>query len=360
MTVYETEDGQPIITQSMIKTFRNCPREAYYKYYLRLQPKVYSTPLTRGKWMHALLEAYYKGEDWKAVHKHWVSDYRKLFDEEKEKLGDLPTQCAQLMKSYLWHYGDSRFKGYDWTVHEVEKTLEATLPNGHLFRGRVDMIVENDFGLWIVDHKTHRRLPDWDFRMLDEQSPLYIWAAHQNEIPVQGFIWNYIATSGMSEPRVLQSGKRFYKKCGDTDFPTYMAAVKRAQQEYPEFLADPHDKEEVKSVLRQLKGVRWAPDMPQTSPFFRRDTIEKADDLIDRVLHTTMRTSEQLHNYDFSNPDCVERNVNSCKSFLCSYRSLSMGDLINGDSSMAQRRDYVESDPLAYYDGNDGIKNEED
>src|SRR5215212_6301085 len=130
MALYETEDGQPITTQSMIKAFRACPREAYYKYDLRLKPKMIKKPLTRGKWMHALLQAHYEGRDWHDEHDHWVSDFRKLFDEEKEQLGDLPTELERLMKSYLWHYGDPLYKKYRWKVHEVELTVEAELPNG--------------------------------------------------------------------------------------------------------------------------------------------------------------------------------------------------------------------------------------
>ena len=358
MTVYETEDGQPIITQSMMKTFRQCPREAYYKYVLRLKPKVYSTPLTRGKWIHALLEVHYKGGDWKEEHAKWVSQYRKLFDEEKEKLGDLPQECARLMRGYLWHYGDPRYQEYGWKVHEVEMTLETDLPNGHLFRGRVDLLVEDDFGLWIVDHKTHKRLPDWDYRLLDEQSPLYIWAARQMGIPVRGFMWNYIATSGMSTPTLLKDGKRFSKRLGDTDYPTYAQAVKQARKEAPDtFLSENADKDEVKRKLAQLKAERWNPYTPNGSPFFRRDILEKDDDLLQRVVETTCRTSERLHSYDFTNPDRVERNVDSCKGFMCSYKSLTMGDLLNGDSTMTMKRDYVQGDPMAYYGEEERLSN---
>lgn len=348
--IYTTDEGQPIITQSMMKTFRTCPREAYYKYVLRLKPKVYSVPLTRGKWVHALLEAHYKGEDWKEEHKKWVSQFRKLFDEEKEKLGDLPTECYNLVRGYLWHYGDPQFSEYHWKVHEVEMTLETELPNGHLFRGRTDLLVEDEFGLWIVDHKTHKRLPDWDYRLLDEQSPLYIWAARQQGIPVRGFIWNYISTAGQSVPQVLKAHDRFSKRLGDTDYPTYARAVKRARMDHPDtFMADPAVRADVKATLARLKGDRWNPHTLGSSPFFRRDILEKDEDLIQRVVETTCRTSERMHAYDFSDPDKVERNVDSCKGWLCSYKSLSLGDLLNGDSTMARKRDYVKSDPMAYY-----------
>lgn len=354
MVLYLADDGvTPVTTQGMIKTFRSCPREALYKFHLRLQPRRLSQPLTRGKWMHALLQAYYEGRNWKDEHRIWVSRFNKIFDEEKERLGDLPRECSRLMYGYLWHYGNSAFSEYQWTVHEVELVVEAYLPNGHLFRGRLDLLVEDDFGLWVVDHKTHKRLPDWDSRMLDEQSPLYIWACHQMGIPVRGFIWNYICTAGIDEPKLLVNHTRFHKRDGDADYPTYVKAIRAAKEEYPDvFLRNEADKEIVRAELTRLKAQRWEPGAIPTSPHFRRDTIEKDTGLINRVLAGAVRTSNRMHEYDFSDVDAVERNVNTCqKAFLCSYQSLSLGDLINGDSSMTAKREYMVGDPLAYYDG---------
>lgn len=352
MPLYVNEEGTPVTTQSMMKTFLGCPREAYYKYQLRLEPKVASQPLTRGKWFHALLEAYYLGQDWEAEHQRRVNKFAGLSDSDKENLGDLPGQMADLMKAYIWHYGAPEAKPYDWKVHEVEKKLEATLPNGHVFRGVMDMLVEDDYGLWIVDHKTHKRLPDWNYRMLDVQSPMYIWLCHQNDIPVSGFIWNYVVPSSMSVPKVLKSGKDFYAKdySSETDYPTFRQAVLDAKEMYPDTFAK--ERETVKRIngrLSYLKGLRWQPGAPQVHPMFRRDMIEKADDMLDRVVAQTVHTSDRMHSYDFSNPDSVERNVNQCKSFMCSFKDLTMTDLIVGDSDMAQQRNYRQmGDPLAY------------
>lgn len=358
MALYTNEDGVPVSTQSMMKTFLNCPREAYYKYYLRLQPKVSSVPLERGKWMHSLLEAHYKGEDWKAEHKKLESRFNRLFDEEKEALGDLPTECYQLMLSYLWHYGDPRYSDYHWKVHEVELKLEAEMPNGHLYRGVFDLLVEDEFGLWLVDHKNQKRFPNWEYRMLDMQSPLYIWLLRENGIPVNGFVWNYLKTSGFPKMNVLQSGKSFYSKSWDAenDYVHMARSIKQAQQKFPDFLSDEADRQRAREKLDYLKGLRWEPDKPQAHPYFRREVIEKSDDMIDRALASAVRTSERMHSYDFSDPDAIERNVNQCKGFMCSYRSLTMADLVTGDSTMLQKQGYKKGDPLAYQDVNNQME----
>lgn len=361
MVLYLADDGvTPVTTQSMVKAFRSCPREALYKYAMRLSPKVASTPLTRGKWVHSLLEAHYKGEDWHPVHDKMKLQFSKLFDEEKEKLGDLPTEIDLMMKSYFWHYGDPEVEGTEWIVHEVEGLLEAMMPNGHMFRGKYDMLVEIDGRLWLVDHKTHKKFPDWAYRMFDEQSTMYVWAARQNDIPVEGFIWNYINTSGFPKYEVLKAGNRFGAASlkADSTYPAMVAAIKKAQKEYPDtFLKDPDDKLAVKTRLAQLKEERWRGpnDMPR-STYFRRDFLSKSDDLIERTLKSVMRTSDTMHSYDFSDPDYVERDVNQCKGFMCNFKDLSLADLVQGDSTLLQKRNYKKSDPLAYHNGNDNLK----
>lgn len=362
MALYTTDDGSmPVTTQSMVKAFRQCPREAYYKYHLRLSPKIASTPLTRGKWIHSVLEAHYLGEDWRPVHNKLAQQFSKLFDEEKEKLGDLPREIELLMASYFWHYGDPELdSANNWKVHEVERLIEAEMPNGHLFRGKVDMIVENEFGLWIVDHKTHKNLPNWEYRMLDEQSTLYTWAARQNDIPVQGFIWNYITTKGFPKYGLYKDNSTILAKSLDAD-SSYVAltrAVKRGLEEHGDtFLKNPDKKAKVKVRLAELKRDRWkGPDVLPTSPYFRRDVLEKSQDMIDRVLKSVMRTSDTMHSYDFTDPDCVERDVKSCEGFFCNFKDLSMADLVTGDSTLLQRRNYKSQDPLSYHQGNDELK----
>lgn len=357
MPLYATDEGQPITTQSMLRAFLECPRMAMYKYNDRLKPKMVRKPLTRGKWVHALLEEYYKalqtGADaddaWKREHQKWAFQFSKLFDEEKEELGDLPREIRRLFRAYLWHYGDPQYRDHRWKVHEIEVTVEAELPNGHLFRCRLDLLVEDDYGLWVWDHKTHKRQPNWEKRMFDLQSPLYIWACRQAGIPVRGFGWNYLITENIALPRVVKDGSRFYAKMGDSEYLTYGQAVKTAQREHgTTFLNDETQKSRVRQELIRLKGQRWVPGVVQTSPHFRREMVEADDALISRVLANAVATSDRMHEYSFEDRDAVERNTNSC--MFCDYKSLSMGDLLKGDSKMIERREFKSNqDPLAYY-----------
>lgn len=335
-SLFRLEDGREVITHSMIKKFRRCPKSAQYAYVDRLKPKLESGPLKRGKWIHALLEVHYKGGDWKAEHAAWTQKYYKLFEEEQEKLGPLPKDIGQIMRGYFWHYRNDE----DWKVLETEFTIEAELPNGVLYRGRVDNLVETRYGIYLVDHKSHNVLPDTTFRLLDAQSVLYIWAARRNGIPVKGFIWNYIRAKPQSHWRFTQKGE-LYKKIGDTDYPTAYMDLKRKG-------LDPTD-ERWADRLNQLKAFRYQPDSMQLSPFYRRDTLEKDTDLIRRVVKEALHTTKRFAKYPFHLTESVERNPDRSCVWGCSYTNLCTTELMGGSADMVRKREFKIGDPMDYY-----------
>jgi hypothetical protein len=325
----DPDTGRLISTNSMLKTFLRCPKQAEYKYYRRLKLKVQNRPLTMGKWMHSLYEAHYKGEDWMAVNAKLTVEFSKLFDEEKDALGDLPRACPALMRAYLWHY-----KEHAWNVLGVEQMIETE------FRGKYDMLIEDEYGVWLVDHKNHKRFPNFGFRMLDTQAPRYIWAARKEGIPVQGFIWNYVKTKPMTKPELIQSGKRLSKTTmKNCDFPTALRAIR-------EYELDP---EPYKPWLRYLKGQRYKHGEPQTSEFFQRVVLEMPQDQLDRVAVSSFHTSMRMHDYDFSVTDAVERVPMTSCDFMCDYTALCQQELYGGNTDLILRKNYGVGDPMDYY-----------
>src|SRR6478752_5011678 len=155
MPVYvDPKTGLSIATNSMIKTMRRCPKQFEYKYIDRLKAKRLGKPLRQGTWGHKLLETHYSGGSVKKAHKKLLDRWGKLFDEERDALGDMPGETMRLVKSYLWHY-----KNDHWKVLEVEYVIETELPNGMIYRAKVDLLVEDQYGIWIVDHKFNAKLP---------------------------------------------------------------------------------------------------------------------------------------------------------------------------------------------------------
>ncbi len=347
--LYE-QDGRRITTHSMLKSYLRCPKQAQYKYAERLKKRLATArdqPLKRGTWVHELLEVHYQGGDWRERHAELTKKFNQLFDEEKDALGDLPTECSTLMRSYLWHYGaDKTDPFHGWNVLGTEVTFDAVWPDSEdgldIYRCRVDALVEDAYGLLIVDHKTHKQLPDHTFRVLDAASPLYIWAARENGYDVRGFQWNYIKTKSPTAPKMVYVGKpqeRLSTAAIDTDYPTYARAVKS-------FGLNIRD-EPYFTMAKSLMAHRWKPDKVQTSPFFRRDTLEKDDDMIARVVGTAMKTRDRLHS-DYDDYETVERASDRSCSW-CDFRALCETELMGGHADIIRRKQFREGDPLDYY-----------
>lgn len=343
-----------VVSQSMAKQFKRCPLAFSYKYVEELAPRSLSKPLTRGKWFHSLLEEYYSPADdpnadrvgWEEVHKRLSHKFSLLFDEEKEQLGDLPREMEQLMESYLWHYDHDQ----SWIVHEVEKTIEVPLPflSGVNLRLRLDMLVEDDYGLWVVDHKTHKTIPQTTDRMLDIQSPLYVWACHESGIPVSGFVWNYIRTKAPSVPKMAYEGtarQRLSKAACETDYPTFVKAIKGYQKTHGLKITP-----EIKAWADRLKSQRFSYDQPvQTSEFFLRRRLERDEEMIQRALRELHHTTKRILEYDFT-PEWVERNQDRACNFMCSYRDLCLTELMGGNADLVRRKSYIKQDPWSYYE----------
>lgn len=343
------DNGQVITTHSMLSSYGRCPKQAQYKYVERLKKRAKTErdkPLSRGTWLHRLWEVHYVGGDWRAAHAQLSKQYSGLFDEEKEALGDLPTECERIMRSYLWHYGADKFDPmHGWKVVDTEMTLECEWPDGNgIYRCRLDMIVEDEFGLAIVDHKSHKNLPDFRHRLMDHASVRYLWCANQNGYPVTRFIWNYVRTKAPTVPQLVdqnkKTGPRLSTRAIDTDYPTYLRAIRSYGLDHTDYLP----------MLRSLHAQRWAPGVPQSSAFFRRNELDKDDDMMARVVAASMRTRDRMHDpSEWTELDTVERVPDRSCGWMCDYPELCETELFTGHDNGLRRKLYRIGDPLDYY-----------
>ena len=339
--IYRDEaTGKPISTQSMIKTFRRCPKQCQYKYVDRLKPRALGKPLRQGDWMHKLFEAHYKGDDWQVIHKHLTNKFHNLFDEERDVLGDLPTECDRIMRSYLWHYAND-----PWKVLDTEFVLEAELPNGHIFRVKIDLLIEDQFGLWLVDHKFNAKLPDLAVRILDIQSAMYVWAATRMKLKVNGFIWNYVRRKAPTIPQITQAGRLSRRKI-DTDYPTLYRTLKKNN------ISPGLHREQ----LLRLKSYRFEHGAPQLSPFFRRNVIERNPEMLKHFAREALHTSKRMHAYPFDQVDIVERVPDFMGCRNCSYQEICTLEAFGGDTRNLRKQRFETVDPMYYY--NDDPKEE--
>jgi hypothetical protein len=352
-----TEDGRLVITQSMVSTFVECPRETYYGIVMGLRPRLESKPLTRGTWVHALLEERGRGGDWRAKHQELIAKAEEnTFEEETAGLAE---ECYNIVASYEWVHRNEVL-----TPVAVELTVERPMFNGKvLYRGRIDIIWIDEHGdVWLGDHKTHATLPDWRYRELAFQHYSYLWAVARapgyrklrykgKPLPQpKGFIYDYCRTSAIHTPSLTQAGKisKVVKPSGTTYpvFIEWLISVGKATRVRGKFLLAIEDAAErayVEEFIVALKHRDYSTE-------FRRDKLEFTPEQAERQRKAFVTSARRLLTYKWDDPDCVERNLHACSGYMCNYKDLTVADLMHGSSEIEQRSRYVTTrDPLDYY-----------
>jgi hypothetical protein len=352
-----TDDGRLVITQSMVSGFVECPRETYYGIVLGLRPRLESKPLTRGTWVHALLEERGKGGDWKKLHKELTAKAEaNQFEEEIEGLAQ---ECYNIVLSYDWIHRNEVL-----IPVAVELTVERPMFRGKvLYRGRIDIIwIDENGDVWLGDHKTHATLPDWRYRELAFQHYSYLWAVATapgykalrykgKPLPQpKGFIYDYCRTSAITRPTLTKGGKisRVVKPSGTTlpVFKEWLIENRMASVIKGKFLLaieDPTERAYVEEFIVELTHKDYTGE-------FRRDKMTFTPEQAERQRKAFVTSARRLLTYKWDDPDCVERNLHACSGFMCNYKDLTVADLMHGSSEIEQRTRYVTTrDPLDYY-----------
>lgn len=300
------------VSNSRLKTYRRCPNQYRYKYVLKLKPKRRSRPLEMGTWMHTLLMVHADGESWGRKHLELTKQYYKLWEEEREELGDLPNDCARLMRSYLRNYrGDEqRYRVIDTELDEV-----VTLPNGVGLQIIIDKVMEDlvDGGLWIVDYKSRKKFADATSMMIDPQLTLYfigleILGYHN----IRGAMYDEFRTKAPTIPQQLKSGALSKRKDIDTDVYTYMSEIRRLE------LNPAHYSDILQHIARNQKDR-----------FFRRTPLPKDPPLTRTVVREAMETSQEIVNAEARNR--FPRTFDNSCSWGCDYKDLCITELYGGN-----------------------------
>lgn len=316
------------ISWSELKTFQRCPKQHEYKYIDRLVPKKKARPLYLGSWVHAALESYYTGGDWKIGHQLYLDDYNKLFEEERigleTKRGKrgrpLPEIVTQIMKSYVWY---RRNEG--WTVKAVEQEFEVDTPlriNGKIqpLQGIIDLVIEDEEGRWwIVDHKTAGTIPDASaFHAMDPQLMLYPWAAKQAwGWDIAGVIYNYVKSKSATIPQLTAKTGVLSKKKIVTDYPTLNRFLR----------ANGYDPHEFRDILQPLR---------KKSPFLRRYRLPREDHVTKEILLDSLATAKRIREakrrYRVITRDCAT---------MCAYHDLCRAELNGFDTTLMRQHNFT-------------------
>ena len=309
--------GKLAVSYSQIKKWRQCKQAHYYAYIERLEPRMKPRPLKMGSVIHDMLEAKARGKDWTEILHKVQKEFDKMFVEEKELYGDIPSDAEKIMKAYERMYGED--DEIDYLLIE-EKMGPIDLTDKTALTLRPDALVrDRDQGLiYLMERKTAQRLPTEDFRLWDLQTLIYAWALRKLGYQVDGVLWDHVRSKPPTEPQVLKSGELSQAKKIDTDYYTYYEAIKE----------NGLDPEKYSEFLEKLKG--------RERNFFRRVRLPVKEKMIKPLIKDAQEASLEIY-YMQHRP---QRNISpfTCKS--CFYKSLCYAELRGLDDNFIRENEF--------------------
>jgi hypothetical protein len=233
----------------------------------------------------------------------YEKQYGKLFKQDPENYGDVIGDVKQIISRYERYYADdglTYLKGLDGKPYEIE--VKVDLAPGILFTGHIDKMPRDKQGrIWIMDHKSHKVLPDADNRFSDLQLILYFWAAPLSNLgKPTGVLWDYLRTKLPAVPEQLKDGTLSKRKNIDTTYDTYLAEVKRLklrEKDYADILSQLKPRGEIDFLLRvPLPAPR--PEMVKTIAQDALSTAKEIQRNGDSTVRTMDRTCKQCEFFE--------------------------------------------------------------
>lgn len=137
---------------SQLSCFQQCP-EKYHLTFLEQLERLTDTPEDQpkrfGGALHAGLAAWYRGQGTQAVSDCFLTLFPKALVEE-EKLYT-PQHGLAVLQQYLQQYGES---DKQYIVRAVETPLTVNLTTSTQYLVKLDTVVEDSNGLWVLEHKS--------------------------------------------------------------------------------------------------------------------------------------------------------------------------------------------------------------
>lgn len=204
------------VSFSELDAYRQCRLKWWLAYKHRWQPPETPAALSRGKLFHEVMETHYNAiKDGEQDPSAAVKAAQLLYDPTSGGQSEEQALVAWIYEGYCEEYGLDP----DWEIMEVEHHVEEWLPTekgtrSHFrLKGKIDVVVRDHSmggGLWLVDHKTARRLPterDIDF---DDQMGVYIYLLRRRGWPVKGAIYNVCRSEKLKRP--MEPGERWVRR----------------------------------------------------------------------------------------------------------------------------------------------------
>lgn len=311
------------VSHSKIKTWRRCHRAYHYKYVEKLRPRRKGRPLIFGSICHEMIEAHANKENPRKVLKQYRRDKKKLFSAEVDEYLQTIYDAESLMTGYFHFYKNDRLKFIKVKGRAAEHEFTVPLCKGIQLTGKIDALAQTpDKRKWLVEHKTHRVIPNEDVRFIDIQTSIYFEVLPEIGIKsVDGVLWDYIRSKAPTVPQLLKSGELSKRKI-DTLPHIFLEAVE-------ENSLDPKDYQET------IEGLNANYDS-----YFQRVFMPIRPSLSKQLLSDTIETAK----------DIAERGETACTRNLskdcswCEYNSLCKAELLDMDVDFIKQREFTKNE----------------
>lgn len=307
------------ISYSKAKCYRQCHRQYYYRYVMKLRKRIKGFHLFVGEIVHSCIENFLITGDYSETLKQYKKKIKKLFDEEKDEALEALDISTSMMEMY-----SKPFFEEEWNIEEVELDFTVELmPNVDL-QVKLDALARDIEGhLWMLEHKSCRFIPDEKSRMSDIQTVIYKWALPKGgfEEP-RGVIWDYLVKKKPTQPQVLKS-RELSKRKITTTWDTYLKAIEEND-------LDPEDYEDVKESL-----------INSEENFIRRIKMPVNDTLMENTMEDLKSTAIQMKRLGHIVKD---RNATKIQCSFCDYFDLCQSELRGDDTSFMLKKNYIVTD----------------
>lgn len=160
-----------------LKTYMDCPRKYFYEYILGWRPEGGNIHLIFGSAIHEAFEILLQeGYGLDIVNKAFAAFEKSYFAEVDKSKDDHPTKNASKAFNALWEYVQT-YATVD-NFSDVRTEIAGTVPinNEDEMSFRIDAIIKDADGIYVMDHKTASRLSEqWTNQWtLSMQLGLYI------------------------------------------------------------------------------------------------------------------------------------------------------------------------------------------
>lgn len=172
-----------VIDSTKIKCFKDCPRKFFYNFVLHWRRSEPNIHLEFGTAWHLakehLLTTSYTAADVDEAYSIFLSHFRKYFSEHDDLTLDAktPGNAKKALTEYAKQFGPINRQ---MTILATEIAGQVALSHDLMVSFKIDAVVRDSRGVWVLDHKTSSRdSPIYDESwFLSEQMSVYTHALH--------------------------------------------------------------------------------------------------------------------------------------------------------------------------------------